>query len=370
VPAYRYLLCDLLTDQPIAQLPLSGVSFDRRLCRTGSLTATLDATNQHTATMARLVHRYAGRAALWVYRGDALWWGGIPWTVQPKQGQRGGVSVSITAATFDSYAHHRLLYADATYAGIDQGVIIPDLWRLIQADPSGDIGVLAVDQLTGVLRDRTYLASEHNFAGKLIEDLGDVIDGPEHTIRVYPDADGNRIKELVVASTIGLTTAQTVFQRSARGGGRALEWERTADAIDGGTAFQTRGDTPNGNVGEDVEPALSARVYRDDLLAEGWPLLDVVEDRAGVTEASTLDGYAEGLADQRGGAMPVASYSVQVDGTGWSPNRLGDPVRIKLADLWHTPAVDLTVRPVGCQVTAPEGSQPETVKLILDGDDE
>lgn len=368
MPTYRYLLCDLLTDQQLAHLPLSGVRFDRRISRSGSLQGGFNAPTKALVGVGKLLKAYAGRSALWVYRDNALWWGGIPWTVKARQGARGGVDIAVQAATFDSYAHRRRLYADATYAATDQGVIIPDLWRQIQADPRGDIGMVATDQPTGVLRDRTYLASDHAKVGKLIEDLGDVIDGPEHTVDVFTDVDGNRVKSLRVGQRIGSTDARIVFQRAVRGGGRVVEWEDTSDAVAGGTTFQTRGDAPNGNVGQDTEPLLSTRVDRLDLLADGWPLLDETADHPGVIDQATLDGYAEGMADQMGGAKPTQGYTVEVGNTGWNPNRLGDAVRLKLLDLWHETTTDATVRPVGCEVTPSGRGGAEQVKLLLSED--
>jgi hypothetical protein len=379
VPTYRYLLCDLLTDQPLAQLPLSGVSFGRRISRTGSLSGTLNCPTTQLLDAGRLLRRYAGRAALWVYRDNTLWWGGIPWTVVPKQGQRGPVQVSVTAATFDRYAHHRRLYVDKGYVQVDQGVIIPDLWRTIQSAAlagapagAGDIGMVAEDQPTGVLRDRTYLAVEFPYVGKLIEDLGDVIDGPEHTVDVYEDAEGNRVKRLRVANRLAedgqgdLLPPRIVFQRGSGGGGTVLEWESTVDAVDAGTTFQSRGNSTNtdGNAGAEVTAPLSAQKLRADLLGQGWPLLDVTSDHTDVSEVATLDGYAEAMAAERGGAEVVNGYTVRVGATGWTPNRIGEQVRIKMRDDWHE-SEDRTVRPVGVEVQAAERGKDETVKLIL-----
>lgn len=368
MPTYRYLLCDLLTDQKLATLPLSGVRFDRRISRTGSLQGGFMAPTRDLVEMGKLCKAYAGRSALWVYRNNALWWGGVLWTANARQGARGPVAMALQAATFDSYAHHRELYEDRVYANEDQGNIIPDLWQAIQDDPRGNIGVVADFQPTGVLRDRTYLASEKAKVGKLIEDLGDVIDGPEHTIDVFTDSAGNRVKSLRVGLQLGSTEARTVFQRAVRGGGRVVEWEDISDAVDGGTTFQTRGDALNPNVGEDSEPLLSERVYRLDLLADGWPLLDQSADYPGVIEQATLDGYAQAMADQLGGSMPTQGYTVEVGNTGWNPNRLGDMVRLKLKDLWHDTTLDTAVRPVGCEVTPGAKGQPEQVKLLLGED--
>lgn len=368
--AYRYLLCDLLTDQVLAQVPLSGVSFDRRISRTGTLSGTLVASTPELVRIGRLMHAYAGRSALWVYRGESLWWGGIPWTVIPTQGERGPVKVSVTASTFDSYAHKRRLYVDKVYVNTDQGAIIPDLWRTIQADASGNIGVQADDQPTGVLRDRTYLASDHPYVGKLVEDMGDVIDGPEHTIDVWADGDGNRVKSLRLGQHLGVVEPRHVFQRASRGGGRVLEWEKAADALDGATAFQTRGNATgsDGNAGEAAPIPMSALVERTDLLAAGWPRLDATEDYSDVIRTDTLDGYAAAMAATRGGAIATSGYTVTVEGTDWSPNRVGDTVRLRIRDDWHETTSDVTVRPVGCEVTPAEKGQPERVKLLFGED--
>lgn len=371
--AYRYLLCDLLTDQPLAYLPLSGVKFDRRISRVGSLSGSMTATTPAVLNAARLVHAYTGRAALWVLRDGQPWWGGIPWTVQPKQGQRGGVQVEVSAATFDSYAHHRRLYTDRGYVATDQGVIIPDLWRTIQADPSGDIGMVAEDQPTGVLRDRTYKAADLARVGELIEQLGDVIEGAEHTIDVYAN-DTGRVKRLRVAQQLGVIPGRDpriVFERATALGGGLLEWEQVRDAVDCGTAFLTRGNntTTEGNAGEYLPAPTSTLVERDDLLAAGWPRLDVTEDYSDVSEVSTLQGHADALAANRGGAEEVNAYTVRVADTGWNPNLLGEPVRLRIKDAWHDTLTDRTVRPVAVEVQPGERSQSEQVKLILGEDD-
>lgn len=363
--AYRYLLCDLLTDQPITDLPLSGVSFERRIGRVGALTANLTAPNAALVAKARLVHRYAGRSALWVYRGNQVWWGGVLWAAPATQAERGGVELSLSAATFDSYAHHRVLNSDLTYAGVDQGVIIPSLWRHLQSDARGDIGMVAEDQPTGTLRDRTYYGHEQSRYGELVENLGDVDGGAEHTVDTYLDENGERVKRLRLATRLGATTPTAVFQRAAKGGGRVLQWGHNADATDAGTAFQVRGASVESNVGAESTPLLSGVHYDTERLAAGWPLLDVTEDRSDVTELDTLTGYARALRDARGGQVNTRGYTVQVADTGWTPNRLGDPVRIRLRDLWHTTTTDDTVRPVGCKVTPSEKGAPESIELLI-----
>lgn len=364
MPAYRYLLCDLLTDRPLADLPLTGVGFERRISRVGSFSGTLTAPDKATTELARLAYRYAGRAALYVYRDNALWWGGVLWTTQVQQGARGPLTATLQAATFDSFAHRRKLYDTKTYTQQDQGVIVPDLWRTVQSYPVSDIGVVAEDQPTGYLRDRTYKVSDLNPVGKLIEDLGDVDNGPEHTIDVYLDDAGERVKRLRVANQLGDLTPRTVFQRVRQGGGRVVEWSHVSSAIDNGTTFVTRGDAPNGNVGEEVDPLLSQWIENETLLSAGWPYLDVSEDHPGVSEVDTLNDYTTSLLYTRSGNVPTSGYVVEVGNTGWNPNKIGDAVRIKMDDDWHGNA-DLYVRPVACTVSVASRDTSERVTLIL-----
>ena len=368
-PYYRYILCDLLTDRVLAHLPLSGVSFSHHLSRTGDLQAGLEATTPEQVGLAKLMHAYAGRSALYVIRNSSVWWGGIPWTVQAQQGERGAVSVRLQAATFDSYAHHRRLRATVRYDQVDQARIIADLWDRLQSDPRGNIGVRTDVPLTGVKRDREYLGADLNEYGKLIEQLGDVEGGPEHTIAVYLDGAGNRVKQLRVANRIGSAEPTAVFTRARRAGGRVLQWTDTADMVESGTTFQTRGDAPQGNVAEEKEPLLSPVLEATSLLDAGWPLLDMVEDHTGVQRMGTLREYAEGMRTMYAGPMRARDYVVQVGSSGWSPAKLGDAVRMKLSDLWHTPAVDLVVRPVAVKVTAASRDGDEQVQLTLEGDE-
>lgn len=365
---YRYLLCDLLTDEVRAVLPLRGVSFDRRLCRVGSFTGSFTATTPAMVDTLRGVHGNTGRSALYVLRDGQVWWGGILWGCQVRQGQRDAVEGSLSAATFESYAHRRKLRADLTYSQVDQGHIMAGLWRHLQTDPRGDIGVIADDQDTGVLRDRTYFGADLAEYGKLLEDLGDVEGGAEHTIDVYADANGNRVKRLRVANRLGSATPTAVFNRARMGGGRLLEWGDNVDSVPGGTTFQARGDSAQGNVGAAAGPLLSTVHEATELLGQGWPLLDVTEDYSSVTDPATLEAHAAGLRERNSGALRSRGYIVQVGGSGWSPNSLGDTVRLKVADMWHTPPVDMQVRPVACQVTAPDRGSDETVELIFGED--
>lgn len=366
MPTYRYLLCDLLTDRLVASLPLSGVSFERRISRSGALSAGLSAVNAETIALAKACRDYAGRSALWVYRDRQLWWGGVLWSAVPSLSARDGLGVALSAATFDSYAHKRELHADQTFAGVDAANVQAALWAAIQADPSGNIGVATDITPVGLPMTVTYPATDTTKVGQIIENIGDQQSGPEHTVDTYDDGTGVRVKRFRTAPKLNVVAGQVpsvVFVGGTRAG-RVIEWQESYDATEGGTSFLVRGDAVS-NV-----PTLSSRLTASELLAAGWPLLDVSEDRSGTTDPAVLNQYAGALRDSHAGQVVASGYTVQVGETGWNPNRIGEPVRIKLRDLWHTDNTvgDVTVRPVGVQVTPGERGTPETVKLLL-GDD-
>lgn len=368
-PRYSYLLCDLLTDQRVATLPLSGVSFGRRIGYAEAITGTLAVPDAQSVMLARAVRAFTGRSSLYVFRNGALWGGGIVWSTPLTKDGRGNLTMTLNAATFESYAFHRDIREDITYTGVDQGVIVPDLWRRMQANPAGDIGVQAVDQPTGILRDRTYLDSDATKYGQRLTELADVIDGgpgPEWTIDVQADAGtGARTKTLRVGSPLG-AGGDPVATFS---GNKVRTWTETTDAIDGGTSFRTRGAAPEGDASVAQQPLMSTAHDADDLLARGWPQLDRTDDYADVIVPATLESYAAGLRVREAGAQTVNAYTVNVEGTTWQPNQLGLPVRIRLKDLWNTPAVSRIVRPVGFKVTAADRSTSERVELIFDDEE-
>lgn len=368
-PRYRYVLADLLTDRNITALPLTGVGFDRRISRTGAFKGNLDVYSRESAALAELVALYAGRSALWVYRGASLWWGGILWTASPSMNDRSEAQLALQASTFDSYAHHRDIREDITYTGIEQTVIIADLWNRMQNQDYNDIGVLTTNlTATGILRDRTYLASEAATFGQRIEELGDVIDGVEHTIDVYA-TDLDRTKTLNTGNPRlhvddEITTLVT--------GTRLPSWSQTVDATNAGTHFQARGDASSDNVGTTVPALLSDVFVADDLIANGWPQLDSTTDHQGVKEKATLDDYAQAERDRLAGQAISPSYNLYLDeNTSWHPNQLGSYIRIQRSkDDWFSPGKVEDIRPVAVEVSVPDrgGDAFETVKVTVETD--
>jgi len=369
---YRYLICDLLTDQPIATLPLTGVKFSRRISRVGEFSGNWDIAVQEQASLLAEILPNLGRCSLWVYRQPpvphhapwSLWWGGIIWQATPTRNARGPVSISFKASTFDSYAHRRLILQNLVYKGQGQEFIMHDLWARMQARSEGDIGVqtsAAGKELLGTRRDRTYLFNESASYGKRIEELGDVIGGLEHTIDIQLNGDNGRLKILRTQSSLGFDRQPFVMT-----GIKIPTVQQQHDTGLLGTAFVTRGDPDAaGNV-------VISNVYENTaLLAAGWPLLDIVEDYPGVVLKTTLNTYASGLRAAYSKPSAVPKYVVLPDeDTDWNPNFLGTPIVMKFAsnEIW-APAKNSVVRPTVVEVQPGERGQAETLSFTTDGEE-
>ncbi|GAA1994423.1 hypothetical protein GCM10009799_20670 [Nocardiopsis rhodophaea] len=383
---YRYVFADLVSDRTIDELDLADVKFDRRICQAGAFSATLPVPNRAMADRAaRVVPRLdgdlstgPGRTVMHVYRAGALWGSYIIWSATPESDDRGRVSIGLRGASLESWLWHREIRTDITYDQTDQLEIARSLVFFAQEIP-GQAGVSGADigitfplppPESGILRDREYKASEAETYGKRLEQLSEVIDGPEWAIRTYTDASGERVREFVAEQQLGQGSTDHVFSQP----GNIIAWSYPADATDAATSWQARGDTPNDDVAADSEPLLSDFWYSTRHLDSGWPLLERTEDYQSVTDIGTLNGYARWWASRRSGMVRIPQVTVRLDEhTSFSPNRIGDYARLTLVNHWFPPLPDgsptfrRTWRVIGVEVTPTSRADgQERAKLIFE----
>src|SRR5688500_1705490 len=77
---YTYLIADLRGGAILDELPLSGVSFDKKLNDAGSLRAQLQVLDPVIRSRGPRLLTEPGRTAIYVDRDGTLLWGGIIWT--------------------------------------------------------------------------------------------------------------------------------------------------------------------------------------------------------------------------------------------------------------------------------------------------
>ena len=162
---YRYYTVDLLTNNVIAEIPFTGVSYSRALSKAGSFSGDIpmiDATssfNLYETTM-------PGKTALYVLRNGVCVWGGIIWSRSYSPANK---TLTIDGQEFISYLYHRAVWQTLYYGSegvycskyqagsgtatvltdVDHGFVIGDRVRVASLNPAinGDHVITATPSL-------------------------------------------------------------------------------------------------------------------------------------------------------------------------------------------------------------------------------
>lgn len=359
---YRYVFADFLTDSTLAVLDLEDVTFDRRICQPGSFKATVPVPNAEVAAaVQRIVPRDdttiatgPGRTVVHVYRGEVIWGTYLIWTATVKSDERGRITVDLQGASLESYLDHREIREDIQLIQADQLDIARYLVAHMQTQgDDSSVGIEVGGQpVSGLLRDRTYLASEAATYGQRLTELAQVIDGPEWMIRTWQDPDtGRRRREFIVGDRMGDEDTRHIFTQP----GNIVAWSYPADATSAATSWQTRGDTIQDDVAEDSQPLLSGIWENPAYREAGWPLLEQTVDYQSITRVETLNDYAKWWAANRSGMIRIPQVQVRLPrDTDWNPNNLGDSAQLKLINEWFPRGTfDRRWRVIGCEITPP-----------------
>ncbi|MGV9312292.1 hypothetical protein ACWDR0_08840 [Streptomyces sp. NPDC003691] len=364
VSPYRVLFCDLRTDRVLDSLPLRDVQVDDYIGRTGSLTGTLPVPDAATAARARALQE--GRTAVYLERGGDLWWGGILWTTTLTSDDKGSMSLTIQAATFDSYAARRRIRRDFVSVGEqDELAFARDLWNYMQESEGGDIGVVVGEERSGEMLEVSWRSTDETVVDDALREIADAENGFEHYIEVSRDpVTGMRTKRLRLGSPrLEHGGEDLVLDRP----GSVLGYSFPRDATRGGTHARVRGGTiernPNVEARQIVSPVLVAR----DLIAEGWPQIDLSADLPQVIWPGRLLRHARYLLQRAAGTVVVPEVTVRLDERiPLPPQLLGRFVRLRITDEWHPEGFEGRYRVVGIKITPPQRGRPETAELFLE----
>ncbi|MFF4607975.1 hypothetical protein ACFY12_35210 [Streptomyces sp. NPDC001339] len=358
---YRALFCDLSTDRVLDALPVSGVSFEDYIGKTGTMTGTLTAPDRATADRIKAAV-VPGRTAVWISRDRAIWWGGIIWTTALGSTARGApAKAEIQAGTFDSYLDHRLLTADVTATDEDQFVIARRLVDFAQSTDGGDIGIRLGTDTSGVKRTRKYSHYDLPKIRELLDKLAAVQNGFEWRIRCYRNDTGERIKELQLGHpriTTSRGRAETVLDYP----GPVMSYRLPYDATTRATHWQSRGATNSTT----NRPLMSTPLHITGAIDAGWPRLDGTSDYTTITAKTALDEHATADLTEAWTREIVPEITVNLEAAQLTPAILGATIRLRIADVWTSGFTTGRYRVVGFSVRAPERSQPETATLTLD----
>ncbi len=103
---YRYFVCDLMTNQLLAEIPFRSVSYSRSLTEAGTFTGDI-AVTPDTYNLNVYENTLPAKTALYVVRDGICVWGGIIWSRTYSLVDK---IVSVSAAEFTSYLSHRIVW--------------------------------------------------------------------------------------------------------------------------------------------------------------------------------------------------------------------------------------------------------------------
>jgi hypothetical protein len=359
---YRVIICDLRTDQLLDVLPVTGLSFDDYIGKTGTCSGTIEITDTRVAARMRL-NFIPARTAVYVQRGSQIWWGGVLWTRTPTVDNRGFAQVQFQASTFESYFDKRQIFDTQTFVGEDQLEIVRKLLDYAQGQNGGDIGVTYDQTYSYIGRDRTYRSYDLLNIREQIDLLSNVEGGFEWRMRAYTDSSGARVRRLQLGYPKIVTSRTDIMLSSP---GKILKYSLPEDGTTVANYWQSRGASTNQDASEESTPLMSARWFYPADLDAGWPRLDGSSDYNTVSELTTLNAHAQADVKRYRKPIVIPDIEVLMDGRTITPALIGTTTRIRIKDIWYHEGVTLRFRIIGFKVQPPDRGKPETAQLYLE----
>lgn len=375
---YRYTAHDLLSGQYIDDIYPRDVTFDKRIGEPGAFAGTLPIPNRRVATaVRRVIPRFKsdlstgpGRIEIRIWRDGVLqpryWLTGA----RLSFGRDGKIAVELRGSTLDAYPFSVRVRQDLSYSG-DQVANVRSLLQHAQTQPGADIGILFQTGSTGVTRPLMVKAGDGTSYGRAAQEYAKTSGGFESVLNETVGPSG--VESTWTWGYPKLGTGTTHLFTSSPHGGEVAEWGLDIDALKGGTDLQVRGGTPETDATEDRQPIYSGMVTTPHRAA-GWPRNDRLVDHPNQSvDQTTLDMYAQHMADSSGGALWVRTVTVFLGKhSSLTMQKLGDYARLVLTDVWHEredggAGLDVSERIIGIQIRPPQkGRGKEEATLILE----
>jgi hypothetical protein len=359
---YRYLLADLLTNDIIAELPLTGVAFTQQLNQAGTFSGHLMLSGINTDKFNVDASTIPGKCGLYVDRDGILVWGGVIWGRQYNSQDQ---ALTIQAREWISYFERRRITQTVDFVAVDQLVIAKTLIEDAQSVAFGDIGVgynSDGETTSGILIDRVYYDYELKNVFQAIQDLSRQSDGFDFQIAISYDAvtDLPRKDFNTYFPRSGLVytpgdPACPVFEFPA---GNIVEYEYPEDGSTTANVIYAIG--AGSNEGKLIGSAVHPTIY-----TEGWAVLEDQVNYSDVTDQTVLDNLAMGAVNAF--VIPPITMKVVVPAfvdPVYGTYEVGDDARIMITDDRFPNGLDAIYRIVGSSVQPGEDG-PERVTLSL-----
>lgn len=353
---YRYLVANLVTNEIIAELPFTGVSFTQQLNQAGNFQGHILIGGINTAQFNIDESTIPMKNAIYIDRNGVLVWGGIIWG---RTYNSSSEQLTINAREFISYFERRRIIETINYDQVDQLQIAADLIATAQALPNGDIGVLLNTEgqtTSGILIDRTYYSYELKQVFGAIQDLSRQLDGFEFHVDVYYDeVTGLPVKAFntYYPNISGATVPVWIFPA-----GNTVEYEYPEDGSIAANTIYALGAGSN----EGKEIAVAQDTVKFD---EGWALLEDQANYSDVTDQALLNKLADGQV--LAVSYPPTTLKLVVPpyvDPEFGTYEVGYLARIMIRDSRFPNGIDELYRIVGLTVEPGEDG-PERVTLTL-----
>ena len=355
---YRYLFADLLTDQIVGELPLTGVNFTQQINSIGTFTGHLLLSGVNAYGLNVEAATVPGRTAVYVDRDGVLVWGGVLW----KRDYRSDTQqLSLTAQEFESYFQKRLTTSTQTFAGVDQFTVAETLVSDAQAVPYGNIGVQVGSGTSGVLITKTYYGYELKNVYQALQDLSRASSGFDFRIQVSYDGGYNPVKTLMLGyPRIGTvysasSTSVPVFEFPA---GNVVSYEYPEEGAN--TANRLYGIGAGSNEGKLIVDVSDAGKF-----AAGWPLLESTVTYSDYTDSTLLTNLVTGQVS----AVSYPPVTMKIVAPPYvdpvlGSYKVGDDCRVRIVDDRFPTGVDGVYRITALNV-APGEDGPERATLTV-----
>ena len=357
---YRYLFADLLTNEIVAEIPLTGVSFNQQLNTAGTFQGHILLSGINTYGYNIDAATLPARNAIYVDRNGELVWGGVIWQRTYNSDSQ---ALSITAREFESYFEKRLITTTEAFTNTDQLEIVRTLVDNAQAELYGDIGVITGSETSGVLIDRTYYDYEFKQVWQAMKDLSDQDDGFDFNIKVEYDNITNIPKKTLVLGyprtghiDTGVGDLDTnVFLFPA---GNITAYEYPEDGSITTNSLYVTGAGSN-------EGKLLVNALANDSFTNGFPLLQTTISYSDITDVNVLTELATGRVLALSEPPPIIKIVVPAFiEPEYGSYAIGDDVRLMITDERFPEGLDQIYRIVGLNVEPGEDG-PERVTITL-----
>ena len=354
---YRYLFADTLTDQVLAELPLTAVSFGRELNMAGAFSGQLLLTDSRETVYSIINNTVPGRTSLYVDRDGTLVWGGIVWSRSYSSESQ---TLQFQAREFESYFDKRRILTTYQANGVDQLQVAKTLVNQIQSVPSGSLGIIVPNLTCGVLVTKNYFDYEQKPLSEALYELSRAENGFDWNIDVSYDSNYSIVKNLDLAyPRRGAAYSATNTNIPV------LEFPGNIVAYtypeEGGSIANTMLGVGAGyGVGQFRSTQTSATQ-----LAAGWPVLQQSVSLTDYNNQTLLDQIT--LANLNAAINPIVVMEVITE--AYNDPILGsfvqgDDVRVRITDPRFPETFDV-VRRIGKYTVTPGENGPERVTFSL-----